>query len=111
MRASAGWWTIVATTTRIAASRRSKGLYVRRLRHDAAGVEQEPCRAGDPGEVVVPVRLEQDDQVGFGQGGVQVGGAANRLPVALPVGHVRTVLAVLVAAGTQLAGQRPGRRF
>src|SRR5260370_6536569 len=99
MRASAGWWTIVAPTPRIAASRRSKGFHVRRLRRDAARVEQEPCRAGDLGEVVVPVRLEQDDQVGFGQGGAEVGGAVYRPPVDLPFGHVRIVVGDLGDAG------------
>ena len=63
------------------------------------------------GRLVVPVGLQQDDQVGVGQGGVQVVGAGDGLPVDLPVRHVRVVVADHGAAGQQLAGQRPGRRF
>jgi hypothetical protein len=66
--------------------RGSQGLDARRVRHHAAGVEQEPGGGGDRSQVVLPVSLQHDDQVGGCHRGLQVGGAGDVLPVDLQAG-------------------------
>src|ERR1700677_4357152 len=100
---------MVHTTTRIEVI--LERLDVRGYRDDAAGVEQQPGRARQPGQVVTAVRLEQDGQVGAGQRGVQVAGRGYGLLVDLPFRHVRVVVAHHGAAGAEPAGDRPGRGF
>ena len=68
--------------------------------------------AGDLGEVVVLVRLEQDHQVGGGhRGRAGPPRGARPAPSTCQAGTYGIVVGDRGAAGAQLAGDRPGRRF
>src|SRR6266516_2495732 len=90
--------------------RGSKRRYMR-AGDASARVQQQASDTGDLVQVVRGVILEQDDQVGIRDLGIQVLGPPDGLPAQGPFGHVRVVICEHRAAGAELAAYHPDRRL